>query len=183
MKVRMKWLGMTVMVLGMGMGKVWATNTPIDATITVTPVANVSLAIAPTTYAYGALVVNTSSITATSLVLSNSGDVNVKVDKRITTQSNPAGWTADTSKSTDRYVLWVTTATLMPAAGEFTAGTQLGLTGAITNLTGAAGTQPVVTVAGGALPSVNLWFKLDMPTKVSSQVGREITVRFTGTAQ
>src|ERR1035437_6522526 len=165
MKVRMKWLGMTVMVLGMGMGKVWATNTPIDATITVTPVANVSLAIAPTTYAYGALLVSASSITATALVLSNSGDVDVKVDKRITTQSNPLGWTAGTTQSTDHYVLWVTTATLMPAAGEFTAATQFGLVNAVTNLTGAAATQPVINVAGGGLAGGNLWFKMGLPTK------------------
>jgi hypothetical protein len=30
---------------------------------------------------------------------------------------------------------------------------------------------------------VNLWFKLNMPSTVSAQTAREITVRFTGTAQ
>jgi hypothetical protein len=165
------------------MGNAWATNTPADATITVTPIANVSLAISPTTYAYGALSVNTSSVTATALALSNNGDVNVTVDKRITNQSNPGGWTAAGSQGADQYVLSVTTSAARPAAGDFTAATQFGALSNVTNLTGAAGTQPTITVSGGALPSVDLWFKLDMPTTVSSQSGREITVRFTGTAQ
>ena len=185
MKTRMKWkvvLGMVGIGL-LSMGKAWASNTPADATITVTPIANVSLSVSPTTYAYGPLSVNTSSITATALTLSNNGQVNVTVDKRITNQSNPAGWTAGTSQSTDQYVLSVTTASAAAVTTDFTAATQLGVLSNVTNLTGAAGTQPIITVPGGALASVALWFKLDMPTLVSSQIGREITVRFTGTAQ
>ena len=190
MKTPMKWKTMVVGMLGIGlfgMGKAWAvTNTPADATITVTPLANVSLAISPTTYAYGPLSVNTSSITASALTLSNNGDVDVKVSKQISNQSNPNGagsWVADTTQGTDHYVLSVATSTARPVSAEFTAATQLGAVSTPSNLTGSAATQPVITVAGGALPSVDLWFKLDMPTKVSSQIGREITVTFTGTAQ
>ena len=180
---RMKWAVSAVMLLGIGTGKAWASNSPANATITVTPVANVSLAISPTTYAYGALVVNTSSITASALTLSNTGQVNVTVAKQITNQSNPAGWTAAVAVTTDTYVLSVTTAASQAVAADFTAATQLGALNNSTNLTGAAGTQPIVTIPGGALPSVALWFKLDMPTVVTSQAQREITVRFTGTAQ
>ena len=53
----------------------------------------------------------------------------------------------------------------------------------VTALEGLGGGTPIVTNPAGVLPSVALWFRLDMPTTVSSQVAREITVRFTGTAQ
>ena len=185
MKTRMKWKFLAGMLglgmLGLGSGKVWASNTAANATITVTPVANVALSISPTTYAYGSLIVNTSSITAAALTLSNTGQVNVTVSKQITTQSNPAGWTAAALVSTDTYVLSVATSTARPVTGDFVAATQLTTSG--TNLTGSAGTQPVLTLSSGGLPSVDLWFKLDMPSVVTSQVAREITVQFTGTAQ
>src|SRR5258706_10507666 len=97
----------------LGMGRAFASN-PVDATITVTPVATVDLAIAPTTYAYGSLNVNTSSVTATALTLTNNGSVDVTCTKKIQTQSNPAGWTAATIASSavglDKYALFVATA-------------------------------------------------------------------------
>ena len=169
-------------MLVLGTQKIWAAQQE-HATITVTPVANVLLAISPTTYAYGPLAVNSSSITASALTLSNTGQVNVTVSKQISNQSNPAGWTAAIATSTDTYVLSVTTATTRPAAGEFTANTQFGAVSTPSNLVGAQNIQPTITTPGGALPSVDLWFKLDMPTVVSNQTAREITVRFTGTAQ
>ena len=182
MKKRMKDVLVVGMLLGIGAGKAWAGATA-DGTVTVTPVATVLLALAPTTYAYGVLAVNVSSISASALTLSNTGQVNVTVTKQITNQSNPVGWTAAVAVSTDAYVLSIATSTARPVTGDFTSSTQLGLVSASTNLTGSTGTQPVITLPGGALPSVALWFKLDMPTVVTSQVGREITVRFTGTAQ
>src|SRR4029079_9369409 len=130
-----------------GTSKAWAGATA-DATITVTPVASVLLQIAPTTYAYGSLNVNTSSITASALTLSNTGQVNVTVTKQITNQSNPAGWTAGVTQDTDTYRLYCATSTVRPSAGDFVA-SGLPLFGALnnsTNLTGSEGTQPVVTL-------------------------------------
>ena len=171
-------------LLGIGSSRAWAGATA-DATITVTPVANVLLQIAPTTYAYGSLNVGVSSITATALTLSNTGQVNVTVTKQITNQSNPSGWTAGVTQDTDTYRLYCATSTARPSAGDFVAnGAPLfGALNNSSNLTGSVGTQPSITIPGGALPSVNLWFRLDMPTVVTSQAAREITVRFTGTAQ
>jgi hypothetical protein len=187
MNTQMKWKWMVMVGIGMGLAvtRAEAANTPADATITVTPVADVSLAISPTTYAYGALDVNTSSITASSMTLSNNGEVGVVVSKQITDESAPGGagaWVAGTSIGTDQYVLWVTTAAARPGDSEFTVATRFGAEANPSSLTGAAGNQPTITVAGGALPSVGLWFKLDMPSVITNQTAREVTVRFTGTA-
>jgi hypothetical protein len=77
-------------------------------------------------------------------------------------------------------VLYVTTSTYQPQPGDFTAGShRFGAQANVTNLNGIAGNQPTLAPTGVA----DLWFKLDMPTSVTSQVARTITVRFTGTAQ
>jgi hypothetical protein len=173
-----------LMVVGIGLGMlskgtaVWA-SPAADATITITPVANVSLAISPTTYAFGTLDVNTSSVTASALTLTNNGEVNVTVDKRVTNESNPAGWTSGTAAAPDTYALYTATSTFQPASSDFSTGNhQLGALNTITPLKGLGGSTPTVAVAN----SVALWFRLDVPTIVSSQAAREITVRFTGTA-
>ena len=174
-------------LLGLGTGRAWAAN-PVDATITVTPVATVDLAISPTTYAYGQLAVNTSSVTASALTLTNNGSVDVTCTKQIATQSNPAGWTAADIAGTgtvglDKYALYVATAAVRPVNGDFVVASHL-FNGTTANaLDGLGGTQPTITTSGGALPNVAMWFRLDMPSSVTSQAGREITVRFNGTAQ
>jgi len=162
----------------------WATNTPADATITITPVANVSLSVSPTTYAFGTLDISASSNSASAVSLTNNGQVDVSVTKQITNQSNPAGWTAGASAALDTYVLYVATSTTRPGVSDFTTGAHaFGALSNVTSLEGLGGGNPIVTNPAGILPSVNLWFRLDMPTTVSSQIAREITVRFTGTAQ
>ena len=173
-----------LMAVGLGVGmlgkgpQVWASSTA-DATITITPVANVSLAISPTTYAFGTLDVNTSSVTASALTLTNNGEVNVTVSKQVTNQSNPAGWTSGAAAAADTYALYTATSTFQPALSDFTAGNHLfGAINNVTALEGLGGSTPTVNVSN----SVAVWFRLDVPTIVSSQVAREITVRFTGTA-
>ena len=175
-------------MVGLGMGKAYAAN-PIDATITVTPVATVDLALSVTTYAFGSLDVNTSSITASSITLRNVGNVDVTVNKEILTQSNPAGWTAATSAQSgavaaDRYALYVATDVARPSSGLFTVADHLFNGQASYNaLKGSGGGTPVVTTSAGALKEVYLWFRLDMPSSVTSQVAREITMQFNGIAQ
>ena len=181
MNTTTKW---KVAVLGIGMGllgmnRAQAAN-PVDGTITVTPVATVSLALAPTTYAFGSVDVNVSTVSVSSITLTNNGSVSVTVDKRIQTESSPAGWTAGTAAGADTYVLYVATSTFQPNPGGFAAGThRFGAQANVTNLNGLGGNQPTIAPAGVA----DLWFKLDMPTSVTSQAARTITVRFTGTAQ
>lgn len=181
MKTRMKWLLMAGVVGLFGMGKAQAAAS-VDGTVTVTPVATVNLALAPTTYAFGNVDVGVgiSTVAVSSITLSNTGSVSVTIDKRITDESSPAGWTAGTAAAQNTYVLYVATSTFQPNPGGFTAGDhRFGLLNAVTSLDGLGGSTPTIGIAGAA----DLWFKLDMPTSVANQTARTITVRFTGTAQ
>ena len=182
--MKTKWrLGVAVGVglMTLIIGRAEAGTGTIDGTITVTPLATVMLQLSPTYYSYGTLPVGVgqSSITANFLTLSNTGQVNVTMQKQVTAGG---GWTPSTAVSTDTFVLWVTTANAMPAAAEFTAATQFGALSNNTNLTAAGGTQITLTT-DATLPSVKLWFKLDMPTQVTTSSSRLISVRFTGTGQ
>ena len=180
MKTRtLKCIGITALLgLALGVGTARAVDF-IDGTITVTPVAGVSLSLTPNSYAFGSLDVNTSSNSATALVLANTGNVNVTVDKAI--QSSP-GWTAGEAKGPDQYVLYCATAEARIGLVAFADAKppKFGAISASSNLTNADGaSDPVILVSG----SVNLWFKLDMPSSVSAQTSRTITVRFTAVPQ
>ncbi len=185
--MKTKWKA-AVVLLGLGLlgtGKAFAAN-PEDGTITVTPVATVNLSLSPTTYAFGPLTVNTSSVAASAIQLSNIGSVDVTVDKNIQTQSAPAGWTAATIASPavalNKYALYVATAAARPATGDFVDASHLFNGTAGNDLLGLGGGNPVITTSGGAAPNVDLWFKLSMPSQVTTQIAREILVRFTGAA-
>jgi hypothetical protein len=186
MRKSWKWLALCGVFIAFGQRQAVATN-PVDGTITVTPVATVDLTLSPTTYAFGAIDVGASTVTVSALTLSNSGSVDVTVDKRIQTQSNPAGWSASTIASPNNapntYALFVATAAARPTAGSFDVTSHLFNGTSANALRGLGGGSPVVTTSAGALPSVDLWFRLDMPTSVVDSQAREITVRFTGTAQ
>ena len=184
MNIRKTWLAVALMVGAAG-GKAWATNDPAFATITVTPAADVSLDIVgTTTYAYGQLdvsAVSVSSVSASKITLRNNGQVNVKVDKRITNQGT---WTAGAAGGADTFALYASTSAARPSVADFAIDSHplFGALNADTQLTGVAGIQPTLTTSGGS-QTVDLWFRLDMPTSVTAQTGQEITMRFTGTAQ
>jgi hypothetical protein len=174
-----KWkVALAAAVVAIGLSRAQAAN-PVEATITVTPVATLDLAISPTTYAFGSLDVNTSSVTATALTLTNNSQVNVSVNKVIHAQSSPAGWTAGTSATNDTYVLYVATAAARPADGAFGADHLLGAQNNSTALRGEGGGTPVLANAATA----DLWFRLVMPTGVTDTTPREIGLRFTAVAQ
>ena len=177
-----KRLAVAVMAVGLWSGGAWAATTSVDATVTVTPVATLNLAIAPTTYAFGQLNVGAAAeIASSSLTLRNSGTVELAMTKAITTESNPAGWTAGASAGSNRYVLEVTTAAAQATAEDFSGGTLLTTGG--NNLVPADGSQITLNPqSGGGFYSTDLWFRLTMPTSVSDQTAREITVTFTGTS-
>jgi hypothetical protein len=83
-------------VMALAGSKVWASNTgTADATITVTPVANVSMSLTPSSYAFGNIGVNTSSVTASAMTLANTGDVDIAVTKQI--QTDAGNWISDIS--------------------------------------------------------------------------------------
>jgi len=136
-----------------------------DATITVTPVADVSLMFNTSDYAFGPVDVNTSTNSATALTLINNGQVTVAVDKRITVQSAPTGWTAANTAGLDTYVLYTATSTTRPGLAEFGSATKFGAENHDSALTGPSGTAFLMPPAGAG-SSVDLWFKLDLPTAV-----------------
>lgn len=175
----MKYLAIAAL-LGPASGppRAWAVNYA-DGTITVTPVASVSLNLSPSSYAFGSLDVNSSSNSATALTLSNAGNVNVTVTKSI--QANPADWVAVASTGTiDTYTLYCATGASRVALGGFGAGAKFGALANSSALTAPDGiTASVIPVAGG----VDLWFRLDMPASISYQSTKTITVRFTAAAQ
>lgn len=170
------------------LGAFWLLALPVhaasseDATITVTPAADVSVQLSTTYYNFGPLDVNTSSNSATALTLTNNGEITVTVDKQITVESNPTGWTAGTTAGLDTYVLYAATSTARLSLGEFTAATMFGAQANVTWLTGPSGATPSLPPTGAG-QSVDLWFRLDMPTAVSNSTPRAMTIRFTGTAQ
>ncbi len=174
-------LPLTLACLIAGRGAAWAAN-PVDATITVTPDASLSLTINPSTYDFKTISVNTSTNSATAVTLKNTGQVSVAVSKAITNQSTPPAWTAGSSAGYDTYVLYCATGAVRPSLNDFTPTTVFGAQSASTPLTGSMGISPVLPPTGVG-QSVDLWFRLDMPTSVSSQTSRSITVEFTATAQ
>ena len=179
MNSQTKWkVALAAVVVGLGLRSAQAAN-PVDATITVTPVATLDLAISPTTYAFGNLDVNASSVSATALTLTNNSQVSVTVNKAINAQSTPAGWTAAADAAIDTYELYVATSVARPATGDFVASHLFGAESNSTALRGTSGSTPVLANAETA----DLWFKLVMPVSVTSQVARQIGVQFTAVAQ
>jgi hypothetical protein len=194
MNTRMKkYVVMAIAVLAMAGSQAWAASTGFeDGTITVTPRVAISLTLAPTTYAFGELDVNTSSVSAVGMLLTNEGDVATRITKQI--PSNPGLWVADTSSATaNHYILSVATSSVRPNVDEsqfsdtgtvHRFGTAVSAGGSDTALRGLGGGAGNVDLDadGGAAPSALLWYRLQMPTAVTSTTGQEIVIRFTGTA-
>ncbi len=170
------------LLMGLGSAHALSNTDPHDGTITVTPIGLVELQLSPTFYAFGALDVATSSNSATALTLSNPGSVNVTVEKRITDESVPNGWDAVAAVGlVDEYVLYGATSTARPGLSEFGSGTEFTDNLTLNDLTGSSGTGSVPNI-DAVSGSVDLWFKIDMPTSVSSQASRTIEIEFDGTA-
>jgi hypothetical protein len=166
---------------GMGLSRAAGAETA-DATITVTPIADVSIELDASTYAFGSVDLNTSTNSATAVRLTNSGDVTVAIEKQILDESIPDGWTAGPSRGHDTYALYCATSTTRLNVNDFGAATLFGAQGVNTLLTGPSGTQPLVPPVGPE-KNIDLWFRLDMPATVTTLQSRSITVRFTATAQ
>ena len=182
MKIHAKWkLG--VLLLGLGLlGK--GTAHAVDASITVTPNPSLNLTIAPTTYAFGSVDVAISTVSISSLTITNAGQVPLTISKSISNQSAPAGWTAagtgDPTAALNRYVLYVATSTFHPGAAMFDNTTHLfNGEGNANALRGIGNGTPALAVA----ERTDVWFRLTMPSSVSTNAARTITVSFTGVSQ
>jgi len=162
--------------------KAWAANTPAEATVTVTPIPNVSLTIDPTTYAFGTIDTSSHAVAVSSLTLVNTGEVDLaSITKEISAQSAPPGWTAGDAAGPNAYVLYVASAAAMPVEANFTATHRFGAQGVQTDLTGLSDATTALPMTAGS-NYADLWFRLDVPTSVANTLAREITVLFTGVA-
>lgn len=172
-------LGLLALALGWGR-TAWAVDPGwADGTLTVTPVAAVSLELAPTTYAFGSVDVGKSTHSLSMQGLHNIGTVGVTMQKNIETE--PDGWTAGDAAGTNVYVLYAATTTLgtPPDTSVFVENTKFQAAKGVNGLNDG-------TAGDGLLPllgNTTIWYRLDMPLASSSQAQRTITVRYTGTAQ
>src|ERR1044072_4332774 len=98
MKTRMKILAAALFAVSLiGSQAIAALTDSKDATITVTPVANVTMTLSPSTYDFGNIDVNTSTTSAIPMVLTNTGNVNIAVTAEIQGNDSATTWVADTS--------------------------------------------------------------------------------------
>ena len=180
MRIKMSALGLAA--LAMFAGQTARAATTVDGSITVTPVAVVSLTLTTTFYAFGSVDVNTSTKSITSLALNNIGTVGATVQKNIVTEAS--GWTAQAAAGADQYVLYAAASVSASAPGDAgfsNAASKFAAGLALNNLTNTGGA--VQTTLAATSGTTNLWYKLDMPTTSATQAARMITVRYTGTAQ
>jgi hypothetical protein len=179
-------MALMAMAVVAGMGVRWAeasTGNPLDATITVTPNVSADLSLAVTTYAFGSIPLSSAAVSASSLALVNIGQVNVGIGSKIQTEA--ANWVSDTSTGTiNHYVLWVATSASQPVYSQFVAGSHRlnPYPGADLALAGIGGGSPNLATTGAA-SEVDLWFRLDTPSSLTTAAGQTITVRFTGTPE
>jgi hypothetical protein len=187
-----KYLAAALIAVGVASQAMAANSDTEDATITVTPVANVSMSLSPSTYDFGNIGVNTSTTSAIPMVLTNTGDVNIGVTAEIQGDDSGSNWVADTSTTTpNHYVLYVATSSFAPAATGLEFGTNnrigkaTGNTGTPIALRGLGGNSasPSLTPAGGGFQAVSLYYRLDMPVTVTAATQRTTLVHFIGTAQ
>ena len=173
------WLGLLALALAWASGARAVQNT-VDGTLTVTPVASVSLELAPTYYAFGQVGLTESTHSLTMQGLHNMGTVGVVMQKKIAEE--PSGWTAGTDAAPNVYVLYAatTTAAVPPDTSVFTSQSATKFaTGLGNNVLdeGDGDTGPLPL--GG---STTIWYRLDMPTASADQTPRTIKVTYTGTA-
>ena len=145
-----------------------------DVNLLITPVVICDLNVSPTYYNFGSVRVKKSTCSVTALVLTNAGDVGITIDKTV--------WTDDawditkSSTSQDGFDLWAMVQAGAPGQVAYTTSqssfNESGLQ-AINALT----YDTKVKVDMSPTDTANLWFRLDMPRYVTSDVQRTIHVR------
>ena len=180
--VKMKKLLLGLMVVGLiglmaGAGEAATDTNDID--LYVTPVVETSLTVSPTYYDFGDVDVGVSTGSASALVLTNDGDIEITIKKEITSDD---GWYITRSSSAeDGFDLWAMVSVDQPnhAAFEntFASFSKTGL-GAENILPDTGGTQ----ISMSKDETNNLWFRLDMPYSVSESREQKIEIQLTATS-
>ncbi|MBN2406238.1 MAG: hypothetical protein JXJ19_00945 [Elusimicrobia bacterium] len=140
--------------------------------------------------AFGDQAINTSTCSATGVLITNTGTVSVEMDKTVMfIRDDGVGddvWAlAESTGTVDQCVLWCYANATEPALGDY--GTAGSYTTAVSSfsttfntfnaLKNGAGTQITLTPGQGT----TTWFRLDMPNTVSTSNEKHIGVRFQST--
>ena len=142
--------------------------------LVVTPIVTEALTASPTYYNFGALNVETSSNSASAIVLQNTGGVGITLEKAV---SADGAWDVTQSSAvTDGFDLWAQCNATRPNMNTFTTGNTHNFNetalNTYNNLTTNAGAQVSLTPTSTA----NMWFMIDMPKSVTVTDAQTITV-------
>ena len=180
-------VGMMVMgMLSLNAGRVWAhSRTSVSTTavvdVLVTPIVTASLIASPTFYDFGLLELNSSSYSASAINLDNNGNIGVTLQKH-GADTLSGDWTIAVTSGVNTFRLYAATATTPPAAlSEFDDTDRMNDNTTLTDLdaVGSGATQAVIT----STESVDVWFRIDMPSATTVSAQQTISVHFVGTAQ
>ena len=167
-------LGLCALVMTLAAGRASADD-HADGTISVTPVAALSITVGGNIALGSSVDVGASTYSVAGQALSNLSLVGVKVKGQITGTS---GWTADaTTQGYNTYVLKALAAAAAPDHATLDAVTALSSSAA-----GAITGAQALGAAGQSGDTTNIWYKLAMPTGVSSMIERTITITYTAEA-
>jgi len=179
-------VGMMAMgIVSLKVQKLWAHGAGVGVSTTavvdvlVTPIVTVDLTASPTFYNFGLLDVNSSSFSASAITLDNTGNVGVSMQKH-GNNAESGNWTIGTSSGLNIFRLYAATATDRPTAFADFTDAEDRMTTSLNNLEGIGGaTQVLMDVA----ETVDLWFRIDMPTATTFGSQQSIPVHFVGSAQ
>ncbi len=179
----MKKLIVGLMVVGLvgmmaGMGEA-ATTDDVKINLFVTPIVTTSLTVSPTFYNFGIVAVGSSTGSASALVLTNDGDIEIVIRKEITASD---GWYITRSSSAeDGFDLWAMVSDNQPTHADFE-----NTFASFSKV--AVGTENILPDTGGTQITMskdetnNMWFRLDMPGATSESREQKIQIQLTATS-
>ena len=176
---------LTLGILSMNTGKVWAHNGSAISTtavvdVMVTPIVTVDLTATPTYYNFGYIGVNTSSYSALAINLQNTGNISVTMQKHGNNTAS-GNWTIANSSGLNQFTLYAATASARPSGiAAFANADRLPTSASPDSLQGIGGATQVSIVPS---ENVSLWFRIDMPTATTTSASQSIPVHFIGNAQ
>ena len=155
---------------------------PQNLDITVSINATKSLSVNATSYDFGALSVNASSVSATSIDVTNDSGALIETYTLQGANANSTGggtnWTLAATPATDTYALAAQFSTARPADADPSWTSDDLTTGAITATSTVLGNGTAGESGASVNPSAvrNLWFRMKTPTVVSDTTQRKATI-------
>ena len=181
MKKTAAWLLLGAGMCLIGKSNAWAvTSQPIDIKVSIS--ATKSLSAATTTYDFGPLAVAVSSVSATSLDITNDSGALIETYTMQGANANSTGggtnWTLAASPGSDTYALAAQFSTARPADADGSWGSDDLTASAVAASDTQFGNGTHAEAATGVAPSGvrSLWFRIKTPTAVSDTSERKETL-------